>query len=92
MRHNGLETFIVSHHPAKFCSHRHCGNRDFSFSLDLKRPRNLRVIRFYGWDRFTLQSPNSGGHSYCSSGDVMVLIVEKQDSLCPSLNLLLFIS
>ena len=35
----------------------------------------------------------SGGHKHCGSGDMMFVVVERQDSICPRLDpSLLFIS
>ena len=31
MRFYGWEPLIVSHHPAKFCGHRHCGSGDIAY-------------------------------------------------------------
>ena len=59
----------------------------FSLSHDLERPRNQRVMWLYQWEPLMVRhySAKFGGHRHWSSGDIMYLVVEKQNSTC-SLN------
>ena len=68
-----------SHHPAKFCSHRHYGCADtviLFFSLDLERSHDQMVIRPYEEDFLMLcdTSANFGDHRHHGSQDIMVLV------------------
>ena len=54
---------MVSHTPAKFCSHSYHG----SLSHDFEKPRDLRVVWFYGWNPLmACHTPAKfGGHKHC---------------------------
>ena len=43
-------TLKVNHYPIEFGGQRKCGSGDISFNLsrDLARPRDQRIVRFYG--------------------------------------------
>ena len=70
---------------------------NFSLPLDLVRPRNQKVMWFYGLESFMVShhsfivSHKFVGHRHCGNGDTMLLVVKGQDSTgsCFSLPLLL---
>ena len=66
---------------------------NFSLPLDLVRPRNQKVMWFYGLESFMVShhsfmvSHKFGGHRHCGNGDTMLLVVKGQDSTGPCFSL-----
>ena len=60
----------------------------FSLSRSFKTPRDQRVMGFYGWDPVLASHhlAKFGGDRHCGSGDIMVLVVEEEDSKCCRFN------
>ena len=88
----------MSYHPAKFGCHGHSGS-GVSLILVchviLQKPRDQRVIRFYGWNPLMISHcpAKSGGHSRCGTEDIMFPVAEEDGPSCSRFNPpLLFIS
>ena len=64
-------------------------------SRDLTRLSHQNAIQFYRWEPFMVSYhfAKFDGHRHCDSGDMMFLVVEREDSTCVRLHPpLLFIS
>ena len=83
----GREPFKISHHPAKYCHHRHCDSGDIMIlacHLILQDHVIKESCDFCGWEPLMIsQYPAKfGDHRHCGSADVMLLVVEEENFRC----------